>query len=205
MAARADGASGPGRETLAQKSWGTVYVTAQITSRYNRDQDALGQVRFERRGNVFAFSPEGDGFAIDYPDRKELVVRQDAEEIRIIYLGKMCWLRRNLSGFVLRLPDDTLTVQKQGGKVTLEGRQGKSVVEESANGFRVTSPAGETTYARNENGVFELSGPRLSKHPYLRRGVHFEYEGAGVFIAFGLERLGRAFTALSWEDPLMVR
>lgn len=205
-AARADTTSGPTRVTLLARPWGTVYYTDYVANHADIEPDMMGGYFFKRRAGNIRVAQEGDGVGIDYEGQhEELVVRPDGDELRILIHGKTWTLRRGMSGFELRIPGDVLTCRQKGQQVTLQGKNGAVTVDEDSSGFRVVSPAGTTTYQRAGDGPFTLQGPRLALHPYLRRGVHFEHDGVGVFIDFHLERLGRAFTLLDWDPPILVQ
>lgn len=198
--------SGPERTTLAAKPWGTVYYLVGIRNRYPLQPDMTGQYTFGLPQGDARTNPEGEGYAITFPDKTDLVVAVEGEEVRVTFKRRQYSVRRLLNGFVVRMPDDTVTYSKRGRDVTIKGRAGVVSVREDALGFEVTSPAGTSTYRRDSfEEPFKFSGIPMASHPYLRRGLHIESLGLGVFLDFHIQDLGRAFSALGWEPLLLVQ
>lgn len=200
----ADASSGPDRVTLAAKPWGTVYYKVGLRNRYALEPDLTGQYVFGLPEGEVRTNPEGDGWVITYPDKAALVVQVEGDEVRATYRGQEYVVRRSLNGFTVRLPGDRISYARKGRDVIIRGRAGEVTVREDALGFDVSSPAGTSAYRRASfDEPFRFSGIPLASHPYMRRGLHIESLGVGVFLDFHIADLGRAFGALDWEPLLM--
>ena len=199
-----DQASGPDRVTLATRPWGTVYYRVGLRNRYPLEPDMTGQYTFGLPEGDARTNPEGAGYAITYPDKSELLVQVEGDEVRALFRRKEFAVRRTLTGFAVRLPGDSVTYARKGRDASIKGRAGTVTVTEDTLGFDVTSPAGKTSYRRASfDEPFRLSGIPMAVHPYVRRGIHIESVGLGVFLAFPIQDLGRAFSALPWEPLLL--
>jgi hypothetical protein len=200
-AVRADEASGPDRETLFQKPWGTIYHLP-LPPGVAVIQDMLGEYVISSHGENTVVMQEGktDGCSVQFWDRSELAVTVDGHEVRVLCHGKWSYLRRSYEGWTAKLPDDTITLRQHGHEVTIEGKRGKTIAVEGPLGFVVTSGSGESRYEREGDGPFKFSGLPIEQHPYVQRGVYFEQKNFGAFIDFKLAERSRAFTLIDWSS-----
>lgn len=207
--ALADAVSGPDRTTIIKQDWGTIYHLP-----FSRDtdmsQDMFGEYMIRsRRGSVTYIKQEGysQGYVVWYPDDSSLSIRKgEGGELDIRIRGKRCWRRPTHDGWVMKLPDDEITLHKKGNEVRLSGKQGTTVVtDRGRDGFTVSSAAGETRYVREDfDQPFKLSGVAIQGHPYVVHGVWLEAHGVGAFIDFKLGDYTRAFSLLGWFPMIRV-
>lgn len=197
----ADAASGPERTTVITQDWGTIYHLP-FSLDTHMSEDVMGEYTINSRRETWSIKQLGvnEAYLIYYPDKSVIEVRRmDANELRVEVQGKRSYFRRNSSGWVMRLPNDEIRLQKKGNQVRISGKLGTTVVVDEPNGFTVTSAAGETRYARADfDQPFKLSGVPIQSHPYVVRGVWFERDGLGAFVDFKLSDYSRAFTMLGW-------
>jgi hypothetical protein len=193
-----DQTSGPGRVTLAEEPWGTIYCAQGC--RINQDatgarwllETSRGPVSVQRRLNGWLIQAANQNLRVDEESQGAWRFHFNASKYRL----------EKSPNRVLWSDPASQTLQynlEEGGRsLECEGFQGRiSIVEnEAGDTFQIDSTAGQTRVTIKNQQV-EARGISLSQHPYLLPGVLLDNEVVGVYIKLPG---ARALAGLGWEQ-----
>jgi hypothetical protein len=213
----ADPLSGPGRTTIFTLPWGTIYYVP-------KDVGELSILEDDARATFTAHTPRGevgfDGRTLRSGADSLVTIEQDSvDRLQIRFLGELCsfiGVQGPLRRFVVTLGARTVSMEE--GPATAKVRErvevsgtdlrGELLVQSESVGRAervVRGPAGITVLGA-QGFTTTASGPPLSAHTFLLRGVILEHDGFGVFI--DMKRLNpfwSMFPELDWDSVLVIR
>ena len=185
LAAGADEVSGPGRITLVDEAWGTVYyVPSQlVTYRYTRNTETGEREMSSNHGKVKIFEAGIGAYHVVGPKHK-LDVEGSSSEVKVTFDQKAFTFSHSPAGLKIVTPKGTYNYTNVGEDITAVGPFGKTMIRNKNGHYLVNSPKGEYSYTPLDGGGFEVKGGPLMSHPGLYRGACFTIDGVGVFIDF---------------------
>jgi len=199
--AGADPRSGPGKTTLAEEPWGTVYcadgcrVTQDERGTWWRLETPQGPVSVQRRPGGWLIQASNQNLRLDdissTPDQKEYRILFNAAQYRLQQSPtKFSWIPGEGAPIDYQIED-------QGRALEGSGPQGKlSVAGDPSEGiYRISSQVGETVLTVKAEKT-EVKGPAPGAHPYLQRGIYLDNQVVGILINLPTQR---ALPCLGWE------
>ena len=185
LAVRADDVSGPGRTTLTDEAWGTIfYVPSQlVTYRYTRNTET-GQRELSINQGKVKISEAGIGAYDLLGPKHKLQVEGSSSDVKVTFDNQVYTFSHSPAGLKIVTPKGTYNYTNVGEDITASGPFGKTVIRNKNGQYLVTSPKGEYSYTPLDGGGFEVKGGPLRGHPGLYRGACFSLGGVGVFIDF---------------------
>lgn len=206
LAAQADQKSGPGKRTLAETSWGTVFCNEGSTV---VPGPRAGRFTVETPSGKIGVVADGDDVIVQYPDRDlRLRYRHDGpqSELLVQFDLKNYRFLREKKELIWKFPQEEAFFRFRGTRISdvLGDRGILKVRRRVPKGlYRVFSEAGESELqvSGDQRSLEVVEGELPERHFYLRRGVVFSQGPVGVFVSLPG---GELFEALDWSTALRI-
>lgn len=203
LSAAADPLSGPGRQTLIQEPWGTVFAEEKALVRSDPQQR---QFQVEGSAGRVLINRTPQGWNVVGPRqglRLEVVPESGGQRLTVRMGAQKYQLLSTPSQFSYQESGKRWTYQVEGEtSMGVEGSLGSlSIASPKSEFFQVSSSAGHSEIERNGNWL-QVEGPSLKSHPYCFRAILFEVDGVGL--QFRLPG-GPLLPQLSWDYVYTVR
>lgn len=194
--AQADELSGPGRKTLVNEPWGTVYCQESCTSR--SDQFGQRQYVVSDKGNI-SLSKTVDGWLVQAPNQNLRLRRQlnldGSERIMVTFNSATYVFETKSNDYSWIFPGDRVFFSLREGELrSALGNEGAYKMHKKSGGvaYNIESEAGEsqvllgrkkyTKFPGSHYVIVRQEGEDLARHPYLVHGVIFDNGPVGMFI-----------------------
>jgi hypothetical protein len=193
--AGADELSGPGRKTLIQEDWGTIFC--QDTCVVKRDASG-NHYRLETDKGLAVASRNGDGWVVQAPNQNIRVLRRQladgSEQMWVQFNGNRYAFERQPQQYTWMFPTGKTFFTLFGGEVRSGlGKDGTWKLHKHPGGaaYQIQGETGDTEVVlgkRKKKGadadyvLIQQSGEDLSKHPHLVRGVVFDNGPIGIYV-----------------------
>lgn len=190
----ADDYSGPGRTTLVNEDWGTIYCKDNCAVR----SDVSGRIRrLTTDEGPISLSQAADGWLIQAPNQNLRLRRYEGIG------GRRLLVTFNSASYVFENKQNDYLWEFPGNKVFFNLREGelrgalgpegafKMHKKHGGVAYEIDSEAGQSQVllGRKKIGkkdyryvVVQQSGEELARHPYMVRGVLFDNGPVGIFI-----------------------
>ena len=192
--AAADEFSGPGRKTLVNEEWGTIFCAENCTVK----ADAMGtRQRILTEKGPISLAKSIDGWLLQAPNQN-LRLRathplEGGSRLQVLFNAKSYSFELKGNDYRWNFPEDRVFFTMREGELRgALGNQGAYKMHKHTGGlsYQVESEAGasEVLVARKKQGksfrymLVQQTGEELARHPYLVRGVLFENGPVGVYI-----------------------
>ncbi|MBX3171251.1 MAG: hypothetical protein KF760_27835 [Candidatus Eremiobacteraeota bacterium] len=194
--AQADELSGPGRKTLVNEPWGTVYCEESCTTR----SDQFGKRHYvtSDKGNI-SLSQTVDGWLVQAPNQNLRLRRQlnldGGERLMVTFNAATYVFETKANDYSWIFPGDRVFFGLREGELrSALGNEGAYKMHKKAGGvaYEIASEAGEsqvllgrkkyTKFPGSHYVIVRQQGEDLARHPYLVHGVVFDNGPIGMFI-----------------------
>lgn len=203
---QADELSGPGRLSLANEAWGSIYYVPQELQEYQYQRQVEAGIRTmtSHFGKVTMNDSGLGNYQLAFPHGKASV-EGNAESARVEFFGGKYEFAHDQDHFTVKTPEDEIHYTFAPHLITAVGKKGTLKITDKDGDYRVESPMGQYTYTPTPDGGFTVKGGPLAKHPYLYRGVLFEDAGVGIFIDFKkLDPTSPLFKFIEWTPMMQI-
>ena len=201
--AGADPMSGPGRQTLLQQTWGTIFAEEKASVHVDPEQRQF-RIEGSQGGVLINRTPTGWNLIgprhslrleiVPESGGHQLTVRMGGRRYQLISSQQQLSYEEAGKRWIYHIEGDT--------SMGVEGSQGAlSIASPKEEVFQVISSAGHSEVERNGNWL-NVEGPGLKSHPYIFRAILFEVDGVGL--NFKLPG-GPLLPQLSWDYTYTVR
>lgn len=188
-----DEASGPGRRTLVEEPWGTIFCADSLQV---RDQGDVHRVASSK--GPITVSRFGAGWMVQAPNQN-LQVRPPVpgsgrDGLLVTFNASRFWFETKANEYIWNFPaGKTYFTLREGEVRGALGNDGGFTMHKHAAGisYNISSEAGESEVLVGRRQRFgkptryvlvKKKGEDLTHHPYLVRGVVFDNGPVGVFI-----------------------
>jgi hypothetical protein len=203
-----DELSGPGRQSVSNESWGSVYYVPMELRDYSYHRDVTANLRLIKTGHgEVRITDNGlSHYEFQFPDGKASI-DSVGQTTKVTFHGKNYEFVHKADGFVVKTPDDEIHYKFGPHTIVATGKRGTTKVTEKDGDYKVESPVGVYTYTpTGADGGFTVKGGPLARHPYMLRGALFEDSGVGFFVDFKkLDPDSLLFKFLEWSPLLEIR
>lgn len=191
-----DELSGPGRKTLVNEPWGTVYCQENCTAR----SDQFGKRHYvtSEKGNI-SLSQTLDGWLVQAPNQNLRLRRQvnhdGSERIMVTFNSSTYVFETKANDYSWIFPGDRVFFGLREGELrSALGNEGAYKMRKKSGGvaYDIESEAGEsqvllgrkkyTKFPGSHYVIVKHEGEDLARHPYLVHGVVFDNGPIGIFV-----------------------
>jgi len=194
----ADPISGPGRRTLVDEDWGTIFCQENCTVK----KDSFGRTyRLTSDQGSISMSKTLDGWMIQAPNQILRLRSQDGlnggQRMMVTFNAATYVFERKQNDYLWIFPEDRVFFGLREGELrSALGPDGAFKMHKKSGGvaYEIESEAGQSQVllGKKKMGagksaayryvVVQQSGEELARHPYLVRGVLFDNGPVGMFI-----------------------
>ena len=194
--AQADELSGPGRKTLINEPWGTVYCDESCTTR----SDTFGKRHYvmSPKGSI-SLSQTVDGWLVQAPNQNLRIRRQTnldgSDRLLVTFNSASYVFETKANDYNWIFPGDRVFFGLREGEVrSALGNEGAYKMHKKSGGvaYEIESEAGEskvllgrkkyTKFPGFHYVIVRQEGEDLARHPYLVHGVVFDNGPVGMFV-----------------------
>lgn len=194
--AQADELSGPGRKTLVNEPWGTVFCQEACTTR----SDQFGKRHYvsSDKGSI-SMSQTVDGWLVQAPNQNMRLRRQlnldGSERVLVTFNSSTYVFETKANDYSWIFPGDRVFFSLREGELrSALGNEGAYKMHKKSGGvaYDIESEAGEskvllgrkkyTKFPGSHYVIVRQEGEDLARHPYLVHGVLFDNGPVGMFI-----------------------
>jgi len=194
--AQADELSGPGRKTLVNEEWGTIFCQENASVR----TDSTGQRHrlVTDKGNI-SLAKTVDGWLVQAPNQNMRLRKQmnhdGSERVMVTFNSASYVFETKANDYSWIFPGDRVFFGLREGELrSALGREGAYKMLKKSGGvaYEVESEAGEsqvllgrrkyTKFPGSHYVIVKKEGEELERHPYLVHGVVFDNGPVGMFL-----------------------
>lgn len=194
--AQADELSGPGRKTLVNEPWGTVYCQEGCTTR----SDTFGKRQYvvSDKGNI-SLSQTVDGWLVQAPNQnlrlRHQVNLDGSDRIMVTFNAATYVFETKANDYSWIFPGDKVFFSLREGELrSALGNEGAYKMHKKSGGvaYNIESEAGESQvllgrkkyikFPGSHYVIVKQDGEDLARHPYLVHGVIFDNGPIGIFV-----------------------
>ena len=194
--AQADELSGPGRKTLVNEEWGTVFCTDSFSTR--SDQFGLRHQVESDKGKI-SLSKTVDGWLVQAPNQNLRLRHQvnvdGSDRVMVTFNSATYVFETKANDYTWIFPGDRVYFTLREGELrTALGNEGAYKMHKKSGGvaYNIESEAGEsqvllgrkkyTKFPGSHYVIVKKDGEELARHPYLVHGVVFDNGPVGIFV-----------------------
>ena len=194
-AAGADEFSGPGRKTIVNEDWGTIYCQESCSVR----ADSLGRTfRVTTDKGPISLSRCNDGWLVQAPNQNLRLRKTEnfdgSRRLLVTFNSSKYLFEKKLNDYMWNFPGNKVYFTLREGELRAAiGPEGTFKMHKKKGGvaYDIDSEAGQSEVLLGRKKlsnhkyryvVVRQSGEELARHPYMVRGVLFDNGPVGMFI-----------------------